>query len=99
MKVGLLTTPNNKGQIVIPKQLRNALGINSETPLNLVLRGSGIYIYPIDEVLIKLESESSYLAILEKTQGAWADDKSWNKTAKRRKKIEQMSSLRRKKAW
>lgn len=99
MKVGLLTTPNNKGQIVIPKQLRKALGITSETSLNLVLRGNGIYIYPIDEVLTKLEAESSYLAILEKTQGAWADDKSWKKTAKRRKKIEQASSLRRKNAW
>lgn len=99
MKVGLLTTPNNKGQIVIPKQLRKALGITSETSLNLVLRGGGIYIYPIDEVLTKLETESSFLAILEKTQGAWADDKSWEKTAKRRKKIEQASSLKRKKVW
>lgn len=99
MKIGAFTIPNDKGQIVIPKQFRNALGITSETPLNLVLRAGGIYIYPIDEVLTKLETESSYLAILEKTQGSWADDKSWEKTAKRRRKIEQAASLRRKKAW
>jgi len=49
--------------------------------------------------LTKLESESSFLSILEKTQGSWANDKSWDKTEKRRRKIEQASSLRRKKAW
>ncbi len=80
MKIGNFTTPNSKGQIVIPKQLRDALGITPKTPLNLVLRGGGIYIYPIDEVITKLESESSYLSILEKTQGAWTNDKSWDRT-------------------
>jgi len=99
MKIGIITEPNKKGQIVIPKEFRKVLGITSQTPLNLVLRGGGVYIYPIDEVLTKLESESSFLSILEKTQGAWADDKSWKRTEKRRRKIEQASSLRRKKAW
>jgi len=99
MKIGIITEPNKKGQIVIPKQFRKALGISSETQLNLVLRGGGIYIYPIDEVLTKLEGESSFLSILEKTQGSWANDKSWERTEKRRRKIEQASSLRRKKAW
>ncbi|MEK7534411.1 MAG: AbrB/MazE/SpoVT family DNA-binding domain-containing protein [Patescibacteria group bacterium] len=98
MKVGFIAEPNKKGQIVIPKKLREALGITPQTHLNLVLRGRGIYIYPIDEVVTKLESESPYLAILEKTQGAWADDKSWDKTEERRRKIELTASLRRKKA-
>lgn len=99
MKVGFIAEPNKKGQIVIPKKLRDALGITPQTSLNLVLRGGGIYIYPIDEVVAKVESESPYLNILEKTQGAWADDKSWDKTEKRRRKIELAASLRRKRAW
>lgn len=99
MKVGTIVEANKKGQIVIPKQFRNALGITPQTPLNLVLRGEGIYMYPIDEVLTKAEGKSSFLKILERTQGAWADDKSWDKTEKRRRKIEQASSLKRKNAW
>lgn len=99
MKVGFIAEPNKKGQIVIPKQLREALGITPQTPLNLVLRGGGIYIYPIDEVLTRVEGKTSYLAILEKMQGAWAYDKTWDKTEKRRRKIELAASLRRKKAW
>lgn len=99
MQVGIITEPNKKGQIVIPKKFRQALGITYKTPLNLVLRSEGIYIYPIEEVLTKLETESSYLTILEKTQGAWTNDKTWERAEKRRKNIELAASLKRKKAW
>jgi len=74
MNIGTITKPNIKGQIVIPKQMRDTLGIKENTPLNLVVRGNGIYIYPIAQIVAKSENVSSYSKLLEKTQGAWAGD-------------------------
>lgn len=98
MKVGTITEPNAKGQIVIPKKIRDALNITPGKPLNLILRGGGIYVYPFEEVLSSLETEGSYLKILQKTQGAWRGD-DWEKTEKRRQRIELAASNRRKRAW
>lgn len=94
MKVGKLTEPNKKGQVVIPKEIRDELGITEHTTLNLVIRGGGIYIYPVKEVLTKIEGESAYLKILEKTKGAWAND-DWEKTEKKRRKIEKAATKKR----
>ncbi len=91
--------PNVKGQIVIPQEIRKSLGITAKAPLNLIVRGGGIYLYPIEEVLTGLEGESAYLAILERTQGSWVSDKTWEETAEKRSKIELAASLKRKKAW
>lgn len=98
MKVGKIVEPNQKGQIVIPKDMRKTLGINANVPLNLVLRGKGIYIYPIKEVIGTFETESSYLKILEKTRGAWKED-GWKESMRKRRKIELEASKRRKQAW
>lgn len=98
MKVGRITTPNIKGQIVIPKEVRDALKIGVNVPLNLVIRGGGIYLYPVEEVVSKVESESSYPEILKKTQGSWSGD-SWEKTERKRKRIELQESKKRKKQW
>lgn len=98
MKVGVITQTNQKGQIVIPKHFRETLGIKSSVLLNLMLRGGGIYIQPVDEVITKTEKEPSYVKILEKTQGAWAGD-DWDKTRKKKRKIELAASKRRKKSW
>lgn len=98
MKVGIITTPNIKGQIVIPKEIRDTLKIGVNVPLNLVVRGGGIYIYPVEEVVSKVESESSYLEILKKTQGSWSGD-GWEKTERKRKRIELQESRKRKKQW
>lgn len=98
MKVGTITRSNQKGQVVIPKQMREALGIDSSVFLNLVLRGSGIYIYPVEEVVARGEKESSYLEILQKTQGAWARE-DWDSLRKKRRKTELVASKKRKQAW
>ena len=98
MKVGTITTPNVKGQIVIPKAMREALGIDANRPVNIVMRGNGIYIYPISQVIAKAENLSSYSNLLEKTQGAWAGD-DWDETEAKRRKIELRASKRMRRSW
>jgi AbrB family looped-hinge helix DNA binding protein len=98
MKIGTITTPNPKGQIVIPKEIRNQLGISSHTPLHLVPRGGGLYLYPVEQIITKHESENSYSQILQKTQGSWAQG-SWAKTRKSRKTTEIAASKNRKHPW
>ena len=98
MKVGFITRPNQKGQIVIPQEMRKSLDITSNTSINLILRGGMIFLLPIDEVITKAERESSYSEILKKTQGSWKND-DWNKISQKRKQIEIKASLNRKKVW
>ncbi|NQU82600.1 MAG: AbrB/MazE/SpoVT family DNA-binding domain-containing protein [Parcubacteria group bacterium] len=73
MKIGIITKPNEKGQIVIPKKIRDALGIDKDTYLNLVVKDNSVYLYPISDVLIrdKNKKEDSYYKTLEKTKGKW----------------------------
>lgn len=102
MKVGFIAEPNSKGQIVIPKKIRDELNITENTPLNIVVRDDGIHLYPITDVTTIAEAEiahSKLLAALEKTRGLWADDKDFDKRQKQRRKIELEASRRRKKAW
>jgi len=54
----IITKTNQKGQIVIPKKFRNVLGIRANDLLNLVVRGRGIYIYPITEVITSTKNEN-----------------------------------------
>src|SRR6266536_486665 len=98
MKVGTFTTTNNKGQIVIPKEMREALGINSQVTLNMRVVGNGIYIYPGEEFITKAEAESSYQQLLEKTKGTWADE-DWDEVEAKRSKIELEASKARKQRW
>lgn len=98
MKVGMIANTNQKGQIVIPKQMRKALGIEAGMALNLLLRGNGIYIYPVEEVITKTEGETSYLEILQKTQGAWRNE-DWNSLRRKRRMIELKASQKRKQVW
>lgn len=98
MNIGIITKPNTKGQIVIPKNIRDTLGIGEDTPLNLVVRGNGIYIYPIAQIVAKTEKVSSYSKLLEKTQGAWAGD-DWDVTEARRRKIELKAAKKMRESW
>lgn len=98
MKIGNIAKPNAKGQIVIPKEFRKVLGIDKNVLLNLVLRGGGIYLYPIFEVAPKIDGENSYLKVLEKTRGKWSEN--WQALAKEKRAIELSASVKRKKeAW
>jgi len=97
MKIGYIVEPNSKGQIVIPKSVRDKFRINPKTSLNLVIRGRGMYLTPIRQVISGVDEEASYLEILKKTKGAWGrkDDEIF----KRRRKTELSASQRRKKRW
>lgn len=98
MNVGVVTRPNEKGQIVIPKEFRDNLGIDANVLLNLIMRGRGIYVYPISEVVTTIDAESSYLNVLEKTKGTWQKE-NWSKLRNKRKKLELAASKKRKQEW
>ena len=74
------------------------LGITSKTSLNLVVRGKGIYLYPIHQIITKEEGESSYLRLLEQTQGSWAGD-DWEKQEKKIRAVELQASKKNIQAW
>ena len=100
MKIGIITTPNEKGQIVIPKKIRDKLYITQNTHLNLVLKDNGIYIYPIEKIIPKTAKGQSYTEILKKTQGTWGKETKDEKTSRiKQRKIELAASARNKKTW
>lgn len=73
MRIGTFTNTNDKGQIAIPKDTRDALGSDADVTLNVILAGNGICIYPVEEFITKADTESSYIQLLEKAKGAWDD--------------------------
>lgn len=98
MKIGTITKPNSKGQIVIPRGMRDVLGINPEVPLNLVLMMDGIFLQPIKEVIGQTENNAQFLKILERTKGNWAGD-DWVQTQRKRRVLEKKEARKRRKAW
>ncbi|KKU91147.1 MAG: hypothetical protein UY21_C0012G0024 [Microgenomates group bacterium GW2011_GWA1_48_10] len=99
MNIGIITQPNVKGQIVIPKDIRDSLGINEQTNLNITMLGDAIYIKPVTSVYSKLDDDD-YLKILARTRGAWGPaSKEEIGREKARRKLELAASARRKKAW
>lgn len=101
MNVGIIVTPNIKGQIVIPKKIRDDLNISAGQLFNVIVSNGGIHMYPINEVVTEEEKSNKkevFLEILKSTQGAWAGD-DWPKTERRRRRIELKASRERKRAW
>lgn len=99
MNIGVITYPNQKGQVVIPKRMRDALGFAPGVAINIVPRDNGVYLFPVNTLSDKTADETTaFLKILDKTRGSWAND-DWPETEKRRRKIELDATRRRKKAW
>ncbi len=96
MKVGKLINTNGKGQIVIPQEYRNLLGITPDVLLNVTPKLNGIFIQLVEKVLPKTDSDDLYLEVLKSTRGAWGAVST--NTAKKRK-IELSVSTSRKKKW
>lgn len=102
MNIGNIVEPNSKGQIVIPKKIRDELNINEDTSLNIVVREDGIYIHPVKEVITYKEAKASrriLLELLKETRGMWVGDKDFNQRQKQREKLEIAAAKRMKKAW
>jgi len=97
MKLGIITKPNEKGQIVIPKEMRRLLGISVNDLLHLFVRGGGLFIQPISDVVPKTGNADNYLKVLERTRGAWGKAKAIGEKPKRA--VELAASQARKKAW
>src|SRR5437762_13768056 len=98
MKIGTITYTNQKGQIVIPKKLRDKLNITPEIPLHVAVRDQGIYIHPVSHVMSQNEKNKAFLQLLKKTQGMLAG-REFDPRAKERRKVELGASKKRKQAW
>lgn len=102
MNIGTIVTPNTKGQVVIPKKIRDQLHIDENTSLNVRVVDDGIYIHPIKEVVTNAEEDKRhkvFLKILEETRGVWADDKDFDGRQKKMKRLEMKAARKMKKAW
>ncbi len=98
MKILQIAYTNQKGQLVIPKKMRDQFAIDESVPLKLELKSGGIQVTPIKDLFTNSESKRQrFLNILEKTQGAWSDfdEKAWNK----QKALESKLTAERKKPW
>jgi|SRR3990167_576157 len=98
MNLGVITQTNDKGQLVVPKSYRDALGINPGIPLQILLKSDGFYVRMIENIITKNTGSNLYLTLLDNTAGSWADD-NWDDTASKRKSIEKKASISRKKIW
>lgn len=96
MKLGNISSTNQKGQLVIPAPIRTALGISEGVPLQLLIRGGALYIVPIKDVVTSIESDNSFLDLLKKTKGGWRKEKS---VSVEKRQLELSASVKRKRAW
>ena len=86
------TKSNIKGQIVIPKKLRDKLGIGPETIIEITEQGRGFYVAPISGQAIRVgDGNKAWLEVLKRTQGAWgsetADEKKYRLARERKERL------------
>lgn len=91
----LLTQPNQKGQIVIPKVLRDEMHIGEHTPLAISRQGDGLFLVPIHDIVTTKGVPSTYHALLRETRGAWGKKEELSDS----KAFEFKASTRRKQPW
>lgn len=100
MNVGTNVTPSPRGQIVIPANLRNTLGIDHNTILNLKVVGDGIYMQPMKIVPVIRGDNGAFLALLKRIQGSWGPETpEEKKLAKAQRKLELAASRISRNAW
>ncbi len=73
--------------VTLPKKL----GIKPGTKLEYKKNKNGLS--------LKLDKKKSFLELLEKTRGMWADDATFDERQKARRKIELAATRRMRKAW
>ncbi len=99
MKIGNIVESNSKGQIVIPKMIRDSLGITEGKYLNVIQRGGGIYIYPVESINTTIESENTLLQVLEASLGIWKDEKDCEERLQQSYRNEAQRVKERKMSW
>lgn len=97
MKNYSIISTNQKGQLVIPQHMRQALQIAPDVSLHISLQGSSLRIVPIKDVATAGDKSSSYLNVLRLTQGSWGGSDAVEDKAKNELEIE--ASIQRKQAW
>lgn len=87
--IGSIVSSNAKHQVIIPKEVRDALGIDKPVKYYVTVSPTQKITYePIESVSVSQRAKNlAYLKILKKTQGAWAGD-NWPKTEAKQKKLE-----------
>lgn len=94
-----LATSNTKGQVVIPKKIREQLNITPDTILQVGLTANSFVFTPVKSVITLADSDSSYLQILEKTHGSWLEAEKPKKQKTNKRNLELLASKNRKQAW
>lgn len=59
--IGIIVTSMARGQITIPKEYRDILGITPATPLNVTLEEDKIVVKPLNMMLVDNRDRSSYV--------------------------------------
>lgn len=98
MNVGNFTQIGAKGQIVIPAEIRKAMGVAPNDPVNITLAGNGAYIQPVAFYPKNLATDDAvFLEFLKRYRGIWGpettEEKRRRMAGKRReiKRARQMS--------
>jgi AbrB family looped-hinge helix DNA binding protein len=100
MNVGTYVQPTDKGQIVIPADYREELGITKNTLLFIQLYGGSINIQPVTPIMLAPGSNEIYLEFLAKNRGAWGPETpGQKKLTKKMKAMELARSEKLKNAW
>lgn len=95
MQPGYITQPNAKGQVVIPKELRDRLGITDQSSINIVPYEHGLYLHQIHSVFSHGPAEAAYRKMLLKTKGSWGAIDAKQECARR---SSELSAARRRRA-
>lgn len=99
MKSTIIAYTNPKGQVVIPKKYRDALKINEDVPLAFTMAGKAIFISPVKSVLTEVETDNSYLSVLERTKGAWGPETSSHKKMSKERREKELKASKERKTW
>ncbi len=100
MQIPTITKPNIKGQIVIPKKLRDELGIGPETLVEITKQGRGLYVAPMGGSGAAGDSNQAWLDVLKRTQGAWGPETVTEKKQRlMRERKERLEIKNMRKAW
>ena len=100
MNIGVIVNTNVKGQIVIPKRIRDSLAISPQTPLQIIQAGQSIVLHPISDVVRRTDSKDTWRDVLEMTAGSWGEaNEKTNQADEARKRRELAAAKKRKASW